>query len=387
MGEGSSGKVTRMDGRLRIQDKVAADKRKDNKILGIVTIDRDSEEILKGQDKRASMTEEGSQLETKSEKEEKVKFTVKESKKLRSHTPEQEEYLLKLNKEEEEKEDEQWQSRPTSALGAVVKNDVKEYYENASQEPKESKREEKKKAKKEKKERKKEKKLEKKRRDYSRERESKERDNSEEKESSRQKDKHSKRSHSKEKRYSRDRDSSEEEISGRTKDRHKCKVRHHSREREHSQEREHSKERNKSRRRNHSEEKRDHSRGRDHSEESKLDRSPRKSPRSDRLSRIEADLKRGALSEWDLKRVTGGFEAKKWSWQKKKEEEMKAFLKYENLCNREKKSIAAKFAERDRLWLEEREKEREERRKEREKEKAPRRERTQSRGEKSKRER
>ena len=29
--EGSSGKVTRMDGRLQIQDKVAADKRKDNK--------------------------------------------------------------------------------------------------------------------------------------------------------------------------------------------------------------------------------------------------------------------------------------------------------------------------------------------------------------------
>merc|ERR1711974_505725 len=116
------------------------------KILGIVTIDRDSEEILKGQDERSNMTEEGSQLETKSEKEEKVKFTVKESKKLRSHTPEQEEYLLKLNKEEEEKEDEQWQSRPTSALGAVVKNDVKEYYENASQAPKESKREEKKKS-------------------------------------------------------------------------------------------------------------------------------------------------------------------------------------------------------------------------------------------------
>merc|ERR1711933_270311 len=84
--------------------------------------------------------------------------------------------------------------------------------------------------------------------------------------------------------------------------------------------------------------------------------------------------------------VTGGFEAKKWSWQKKKEEEMKAFLKYENLCNREKKSIAAKFAERDRVWLEEREKEREERRKEREKEKAPT-ERTHSGGEKSKRER
>merc|ERR1712037_483295 len=94
---------------------------------------------------------------------------------------------------------------------------------------------------------------------------------------------------------------------------------------------------------------------RDHSEERKLDRSPRKSPRGDRLSRIEADLKRGALSEWDLKRVAGGFEAKKWSWQKKKEEEMKAFLKYENLCNREKKSIAAKFAERDRLWMGERE--------------------------------
>ena len=29
--EGSSGKVTRMDGRIRIQDKVAVDKRKDNK--------------------------------------------------------------------------------------------------------------------------------------------------------------------------------------------------------------------------------------------------------------------------------------------------------------------------------------------------------------------
>ena len=66
-------------------------------------------------------------------------------------------------------------------------------------------------------------------------------------------------------------------------------------------------------------------------------------------------MKRGALSEWDLKRVTGGFESKKWSWEKKKEDEMKAFLKYENLCNREKKSIAAKFAERDRLWMEERE--------------------------------
>merc|ERR1712192_76121 len=84
--EGSSGKVTRMDGRMRIQDKVAVDKRKDSKILGIVTIDRDSE-ILKGKDERSSATaEEGSQMETKSEKEEKVKFTVKESKKLRSHT-------------------------------------------------------------------------------------------------------------------------------------------------------------------------------------------------------------------------------------------------------------------------------------------------------------
>jgi len=56
-------------------------------------------------------------------------------------------------------------------------------------------------------------------------------------------------------------------------------------------------------------------------------------------------LKRGALSEWDLKRATGGFEAKKWSWQQKKEEEMKAFLKYKNLCNVGKKSLAAKFAE------------------------------------------
>merc|ERR1712083_410326 len=154
-------------------------------------------------------------------------------------------------------------------------------------------------------------------------------------------------------------------------------------EKEHSREREHSKDRNKSRRRNYSEEEKAHSqRGGEYSEESKLDRSPRKSPRGDRLSRIEADLKRGALSEWDLKRATGGFEAKKWSWQKKKEDEMKAFLKYENLCNREKKSIAAKFAERDQLWLEEREKEREEKRKDREK--APR-ERTHSGEEKSRR--
>merc|ERR1711978_691936 len=100
---------------------------------------------------------------------------------------------------------------------------------------------------------------------------------------------------------------------------------------------------------------------------SSLDRSPRKSPRGDRLAGIEADLKRGALSEWDLKRATGGFEAKKWSWQQKKEEEMKAFLKYENLCNVGKKSLAAKFAERDRQWMEEKEKERMERRKEGEK--------------------
>merc|ERR1712183_711144 len=156
--EGSSGKVTRMDGKIRIQDKVVAGKRKDNKILGIVTIDRDSDEIMKGRDERSSVMEEGSQMDPKSEKEEKVKFTVRESKKLRSHTPEQEEYLLKLNnKEEEKEEDKQCQQRPTSALGAVVKNDVKEADEDASQEPKESKREEKKKAKKEKKERKKEK--------------------------------------------------------------------------------------------------------------------------------------------------------------------------------------------------------------------------------------
>merc|ERR1719234_180277 len=122
--EGSSGKVTRMDGRSRIQDKVAADNRKDSRILGIVTIDRDSE-ILNAKDERSSATaEEGSPMETtKSEKEEKVKFTVKESKKkLRSHTPEQEEYLLKLSKEDEL--DTQQRQRPISALGAVVKNDV-----------------------------------------------------------------------------------------------------------------------------------------------------------------------------------------------------------------------------------------------------------------------
>merc|ERR1712083_1026938 len=147
-------------------------------------------------------------------------------------------------------------------------------------------------------------------------------------------------------------------TSSRNKDKHPQKnssrERQYSRERVHSEEREFSKERNKSRRRNLSGEEKGHSRTREYSEErsDNLDRSPRKSPRGDRLSRIEADLKRGALSEWDLKRVTGGFEAKKWSWQKKKEDEMKAFLKYENLCNREKKSIAAKFAERDQLWLE-----------------------------------
>merc|ERR1712032_1010128 len=95
--EGSSGKVTRMDGRLRIQDKVAADKRKENKILGIVTIDRDSEEILK--DERSSVLEEGSQMGTKSDKEDEV---------------------------------DKQQQRPTSALGAVVKNDVKEDDDAAS---------------------------------------------------------------------------------------------------------------------------------------------------------------------------------------------------------------------------------------------------------------
>ena len=102
-------------------------------------------------------------------------------------------------------------------------------------------------------------------------------------------------------------------VSDRKKDKHNSKDRHYSGEKEHSQERERSRERNKSRR-NRSEE------DRDHSEERKLDRSPRKSPRGDRLSRIEADLKRGALSEWDLKRVAGGFEAKKCGWQKEKED-------------------------------------------------------------------
>merc|ERR1712039_479572 len=42
--EGSTGRVTRMDGRIRVQDNIIPEKRKDNKILGIVTIDRDSEE-------------------------------------------------------------------------------------------------------------------------------------------------------------------------------------------------------------------------------------------------------------------------------------------------------------------------------------------------------
>merc|ERR1712203_401188 len=141
-------------------------------------------------------------------------------------------------------------------------------------------------------------------------------------------------------------------------------ARSRSTERHSSRETEHSSERNRSSGRRHSEDRVDSS-----PRKSSLDRSPRKSPRGDRLARIEADLKRGALSEWDLKRATGGFEAKKWSWQQKKEEEMKAFLKYENLCNLGKKSLAAKFAERDRQWMEEKEKERIERRNEVEKEK------------------
>merc|ERR1712013_805591 len=175
--------------------------------------------------------------------------------------------------------------------------------------------------------------------------------------------KHSRRSNS--------RDGSEARVSSKKK---KSMARSRSTDKHSSREREHSSERNRSSGRRHSEDK-DSSRRREYSEnrvdssprKSSLDRSPRKSPRGDRLARIEADLKRGALSEWDLKRATGGFEAKKWSWQQKKEEEMKAFLKYENLCNVGKKSLAAKFAEKDRQWLEEKEKERMERRKEGEK--------------------
>ena len=54
-----------------------------------------------------------------------MKFTLNDSKKLRSHTPEQEEYLLRL--EEDEEEDRQPQMRPSSSLGAVVKSQAREH--------------------------------------------------------------------------------------------------------------------------------------------------------------------------------------------------------------------------------------------------------------------
>merc|ERR1711994_824161 len=73
--EGPTAKVTRMDGRIRIQDNITPEKRKDNKILGIVTIDRDSEEISSKNSKSEEKTN------TQGEAEEKVKFSVKDSKK------------------------------------------------------------------------------------------------------------------------------------------------------------------------------------------------------------------------------------------------------------------------------------------------------------------
>merc|ERR1711953_1084681 len=142
--EGPTAKVTRMDGRIRVQDNITPEKRKDNKILGIVTIDRDSEERetrKQKQDLENSSKNSKSEEKTKApgEVEEKEKFAVKDSKKLRSHTPEQKEYLSRL-KEGEEEEVRQPQMRPSSSLGAVVKNQARE-------DSKEDRREEKKRAK------------------------------------------------------------------------------------------------------------------------------------------------------------------------------------------------------------------------------------------------
>merc|ERR1712223_380316 len=123
--EGPTARVTRMDGRIRVQGNITPEKRKDNKILGIVTIDRNSEEReVQKQEISSKNNKSEEKTKTQGEVEEKVKFAVKDSKKLRSHTPEQEEYLSRLK--EEEDEERQPQMRPSSSLGAVVKNQVRE---------------------------------------------------------------------------------------------------------------------------------------------------------------------------------------------------------------------------------------------------------------------
>merc|ERR1712240_499261 len=112
---------------------------KDNKILGIVTIDRNSEEReVRKQEISSKNNKSEEKTKTQGEVDEEVKFAVKDSKKLRSHTPEQEEYLSRLKEDEEE--DRQPQMRPSSSLGAVVKNQARE-------DSKEDRREEKKRAK------------------------------------------------------------------------------------------------------------------------------------------------------------------------------------------------------------------------------------------------
>merc|ERR1712012_1019211 len=136
--EGPTARVTRMDGRIRVQDNITPEKRKDNKILGIVTIDRNSEEReVRKQEISSKDNKSEEKTKTQGEVEERVKFAVKDSKKLRSHTPDQQEYLSRL----EEEEVRQPQMRPSSSLGAVVKNQVREG-------SKEHRREEKKRAKK-----------------------------------------------------------------------------------------------------------------------------------------------------------------------------------------------------------------------------------------------
>merc|ERR1712209_367902 len=100
--EGPTARVTRMDGRIRVQDNITPEKRKDNKILGIVTIDRNSEEReVRKQEISSKKSQSEEKTKTQSEVEEKVKFTLNHSRKLRSHTPEQEEYLLRLEEDEE----------------------------------------------------------------------------------------------------------------------------------------------------------------------------------------------------------------------------------------------------------------------------------------------
>merc|ERR1712062_62240 len=110
--EGPTAKVTRMDGRIRVQDNLTPEKRKDNKILGIVTIDRNSEEReVPKQEISSKNNKSEEKTKTQGEVEEKMKFAVKDSKRLRSHTPEQEEYLSRL-KEDEEEEERQPHMRP-----------------------------------------------------------------------------------------------------------------------------------------------------------------------------------------------------------------------------------------------------------------------------------